>query len=403
MLSRRHFLLLFLFLRLVSSSDGLNGIAHVGQENVIAEGVQVAPTTQSSGKDEITLLRAEAEEAFELFVGEHKKSYLSSMERAYRADIFAANYRRIKEHNNDSSQSWKMGVNRFSDLSWEEFSPTVLMADQKCSATTPTGFIPSTPMSLYPPWLDWRTYGIVSPVKDQGSCGSCWTFSTTGALEAHTALAYMRAHRNQLKPHLTLFSEQQLIDCANNFNNNGCDGGLPSRAFEYIQWQGGLDTEQEYPYIDGGPGHHPAHTCHYRNTTDKGKAMGGSFNIPERDEAALLSALVAAGPISIAYDVTPDFQHYKSGVYSSNNCRSGEREVNHAVLLVGYGVDSSTGMSYWTVKNSWSVDFGENGYFRIQRGVNMCGLADCAAYPLLIDGKQVEARGGYEDSQFEEV
>eukprot|EP00922_Rhytidocystis_sp_ex-Travisia-forbesii_P032851 GHVS01048866.1.p1 GENE.GHVS01048866.1~~GHVS01048866.1.p1 ORF type:complete len:202 (+),score=35.28 GHVS01048866.1:143-748(+) len=139
-------------------------------------------------------------------------------------------------------------------------------------------------------------------------------------------------------------------------------------------------------------GEHYPHSCHYRQTNDRAKAIGGSFDIPGGDEDGLLNALVHVGPISVAFDVADDFQHYKSGVYSSAACRSGELDVNHAVLAVGYGVDISTGLAYWTIKNSWGVGFGEEGFFRIHRGVNMCGLADCSSYPLLREPDEQQQR-----------
>eukprot|EP00745_Piridium_sociabile_P003645 TRINITY_DN121232_c0_g1_i1.p1 TRINITY_DN121232_c0_g1~~TRINITY_DN121232_c0_g1_i1.p1 ORF type:complete len:395 (+),score=27.59 TRINITY_DN121232_c0_g1_i1:73-1257(+) len=344
-------------------------------------------------------------EAFENFLVNFGKSYEDPAVYGARLRIFHTNLLAINEINTNAQLSWTAGVNEHSDLSWTEFEAKLLMASQDCSATTSSGLRGGTyvdgdlakkqkrPSSAaFAPWLDWRDFGIVSPVKDQGNCGSCWTFSTTGSLEAHTAL---KALRRKLKDggtvprnatfsdYAQILSEQQLLDCARAFDNNGCDGGLPSHAFEYIKSSGGLDTERAYPYQDGGKDKHPQHACRFKNSSNEGYVggivPGGSVNITAFDETELLQAVATMGPVSIAYDVTDDFRFYKSGVYISTKCKSGKQEVNHAVVAVGYGTEG--GQDYWTVRNSWGTSFGMDGYFRIARGLNMCGLADCASYP----------------------
>lgn len=239
------------------------------------------------------------------------------------------------------------------------------MAPQHCSATTSRA---RAARDSNPSSFDWRDYNRVSEVKNQGQCGSCWTFSTTGAMESHYAIA-----KNTTAT--TLFSEQQLVDCAQAFDNNGCDGGLPSQAFEYIRYNGGITLEKDYVYTakDGA--------CNMSDKPLVGHAPGGSFNITAGNEDELENKVVSAGPISIAFEVVDDFMHYTSGVYSSKNCGNRPDQVNHAVLVVGYGVEG--GQDFWEVKNSWGTEWGNDGYFRILKGVNECGLADCAAYPLL--------------------
>lgn len=161
-----------------------------------------------------------------------------------------------------------MGVNKFSDWTWEEFKNTYLQAEQNCSATY--GILEAEDLSC--PWkFDWRKKGKVSPVKDQGNCGSCWTFSTTGAMESHYAIV------NKVDP--PLLSEQQLVDCAGAFNNFGCDGGLPSQAFEYIRYAGGITSEDRYPYTaqDG--------SC--KTDIQPIATTSGSFNITAYDENQL--------------------------------------------------------------------------------------------------------------------
>jgi cathepsin H len=246
----------------------------------------------------------------------------------------------------------------------KELEGSAIMEGQNCSATNG---ISATGLPKYPVYFDWRQSGVVTPVKDQGNCGSCWTFSTTGAVESNWAI-----YTGMSPP---LLSEQQLVDCAGAFNNHGCDGGLPSQAFEYIQYAGGIETEADYPY------HAVDQTCTFDTTKEAAHVSEGSVNITSGDENALLESLFTVGPVSVAFEVVDDFMDYAGGVYVGKTCQASAQTVNHAVLAVGFGTDSASGLDYWIVKNSWGTTFGEEGYFRIQRGVNMCGIAICAAYP----------------------
>jgi cathepsin H len=163
------------------------------------------------------------------------------------------------------------------------------------------------------------------------------------------------------------------VDCAGDFDNHGCDGGLPSHAFEYIREAGGLTTEDQYVYtaVDGN--------CTLPGKKQSVGIVGGSFNL-STVENDLLYAILNHGPVSIAYKVMPDFRPYISGVYTHANCPNGAMDVNHAVLAIGYGTEN--GMDYWLIKNSWGAAWGDNGFFKIQRGVNMCGIVNCNSYPM---------------------
>jgi len=240
-----------------------------------------------------------------------------------------------------------------------------IMQSQDCTTTATISM--GSPHSMANTIKDWRDDGIISPVKDQQNCGACWAFSTTGALESYWALY------TQTSP--VLLSEQQLIDCSYSFGNNGCSGGLPAQSFEYITIQGGLDTENAYPYESMND------VCKYSSSSVGAKIFDGSVNITQGDEASILTSVSSIGPVSVAFDVVADFLTYDSGVYSSTVCSSTASSVNHAVLIIGYGTDSNSGMDYWLAKNSWGRIWGEEGYFMIQRGVNMCGIAECASYP----------------------
>ncbi|KAG0451927.1 hypothetical protein HPP92_025938 [Vanilla planifolia] len=299
---------------------------------------------------------------FARFARRYGKSYGSEEEIKKRFGIFVENLAFIRSTNR-KDLSYTLGINQFADLTWEEFRTNRLGAAQNCSATAHgnhrfvDGVLPVT--------RDWREQGIVSPVKDQGSCGSCWTFSTTGALEA----AY-----TQLTGKSTSLSEQQLVDCASAFNNFGCNGGLPSQAFEYVKYNGGIDTEQTYPYL-GVNG-----ICNFKQE-NVGVKVIDSINITLGAEDELKHAVGLVRPVSVAFEVVKGFNLYKKGVYSSDTCGRDPMDVNHAVLAVGYGVED--GIPYWLIKNSWGTNWGDNGYFKMELGKNMCGVATCASYPIV--------------------
>lgn len=317
---------------------------------------------------------------FEAFKAQFGKIYPAS-EEAQRLANFKSSVNTISLHNADPMRTWTMGINQFSDLSDAEFEAKVLMSPQKCSATNGVS-APGSPADL-PAAMDWREKGVVSEVKNQGHCGSCWTFSTVGCLEAHMAIKY----QNWMAPRL---SEQQLVDCAGAFDTAGCNGGLPSHAFEYIKYAGGLSTEFNYPYKavnqackfnkSATPESHPFKP----SSAGVGvEVPGGSVNITAGDEQSLKYYLATAGPVSIAFQVASDFRHYASGVYSSKVCKNGAMDVNHAVLAVGYGTDPRTNMPYWTIKNSWDYSWGHDGFFKMEAFKNMCGVANCNSFPDL--------------------
>uniref|UniRef100_A0A3P9ADI7 Cathepsin H n=1 Tax=Esox lucius TaxID=8010 RepID=A0A3P9ADI7_ESOLU len=261
----------------------------------------------------------EDEYHFKLWMSQFGKVY-DIDEYYHRLQIFFENKMRIEYHNK-GNHKFTMGLNQFSDLTFDEFKRSFLLTEpQNCSATKGSHVSSNGP---YPDSIDWRKKGnYVTDVKNQGPCGSCWTFSTTGCLESVTAIATKK---------LLQLSEQQLVDCAQAFNNHGCKGGLPSQAFEYIKYNKGLMTEGDYPYTakDG--------TCKFK--ADLAAAfVKDVINITKYDEMGMLDAVARHNPVSFAYEVTPDFMLYESGVYTR--------------------------------------------YFFIERGKNMCGLAACSSYPL---------------------
>ncbi|XP_053172817.1 pro-cathepsin H-like [Scomber japonicus] len=308
------------------------------------------------------LISLEEEYQFKQWISQYSKVY-DTEEYYHRLHIFTENKRTI-DHHNAGNHSFTMGLNQFSDMTFEEFRKSLLLrVPQNCSATKGNHVSRTGP---YPEFVDWRIKGnFVTPVKNQGHCGSCWTFSTTGCLESVNAIA-----TGKLIP----LSEQQLIDCSKDFNNYGCLGGLPSQAFEYIKYNNGLMTEDDYPY----KGHDD--TCHFEPTLAAAFVLD-VVNITSYDEKAMVDAVARLNPVTFSFQVTADFVHYKEGVYTSTQCKNTEDMVNHAVLAVGYGAEDN-GMLYWIVKNSWGTGWGKDGYFLIERGKNMCGLAACSSYPL---------------------
>ncbi|OQR72236.1 cathepsin L isoform 4 [Tropilaelaps mercedesae] len=217
-----------------------------------------------------------------------------------------------------------------------------------------------------PRHVDWRERGAVTPVKNQGHCGSCWSFSTTGSLEG-------QMFRKTGK--LVSLSEQNLIDCSGDFGNKGCNGGLMDNAFDYIRENRGIDTEQSYPY-EGKMG-----KCRYSRKHKAGEDTG-FVDIPSGDELALTKALATVGPISIAVDAShSSFQFYHDGVYDPPECDN--HTLDHGVLAVGYGT-TEEGDDYYIVKNSWGTTWGNEGYILMARNVdNECGVATQASYPLV--------------------
>ncbi|CAM8981586.1 unnamed protein product [Rhodiola kirilowii] len=299
---------------------------------------------------------------FARFAHKYGKRYETAEEIKLRFEIFRDNLKLIRM-SNKKERSYTLAVNEFADWTWEEFRGHRLGAAQNCSATDKGNH--QLTDAVLPDLKDWREVGIVSPVKDQGHCGSCWTFSTTGALEA----AYSQAFGKGIS-----LSEQQLVDCARPFNNFGCSGGLPSQAFEYIKYNGGLDTEEAYPYTgkDGA--------CKF-SSVNIGVKVIDSVNITQGAEDELKHAVGAVRPVSVAFEVVSGFRFYSEGVYTSDSCGRDPMDVNHAVLAVGYGVED--GVPYWLIKNSWGSSWGDHGYFKMELGKNMCGVATCASYPIV--------------------
>ncbi|XP_028675287.2 procathepsin L-like isoform X1 [Erpetoichthys calabaricus] len=302
---------------------------------------------------------------------EHRKSYTSFEDEAHHKETWLTNRKYVIMHNMLADRGIKtywLGMTFFADLTNEEYKQ---MAFRGCFGRFNTSKFnqSSSVKELYgqdlPASVDWRKKGYVTDIKNQKDCGSCWAFSATGALEGQ--------HFKRTKTLVSL-SEQQLVDCSSNYGNYGCNGGLMVNAFKYIKENGGIDTEESYPYKarDG--------KCRF-NPQTIGAKCSGYKNIKSRSEKGLQQAVATVGPISVAIDAGQmSFQLYKRGIYNEPDCSS--TDLNHGVLAVGYGTEK--GHDYWLVKNSWGLRWGNKGYIQMSRNKkNQCGIATDASYPVV--------------------
>jgi len=282
------------------------------------------------------------------FLKDFNKEYAAE-ELFFRFGVFKNTLMAIEEHNSEN-HTWTMGVNQFSDLTSQEFQRIYLGFLDRNSAQVE----PEVGFSAPNVEVDWSKKSAVTGVKDQGQCGSCWAFSTTGGIEGAIAVA---------KSTLPNLSEQQLVDCAGSAGNQGCNGGLMDNAFKWVISNGGIAAETAYTYTarDG--------TC--KKVASSQKIT--SYKDVGKTESALLTA-IQSRPISIAVDART-WQNYKSGVYGG--CAASV-QLDHGVLAVGY----SDNGGYWLVKNSWGGSWGESGYIRLKKGNNQCGLTNEASYPV---------------------
>jgi len=308
---------------------------------------------------------------WETFKVVHGKKYDTEMEEKFRMKIYMENKQKVEKHNFqavEGKHTYHLKMNMYGDMLHHEFVATMNGYKQRPKNSSLVGatYLLPAHVDKLPRDVDWRNHGAVTPVKNQGQCGSCWSFSTTGALEA-------QHYRKTGK--LTSLSEQNLIDCSRSYGNNGCNGGLMDYAFQYIKDNGGIDTEDSYPYEGEDD------KCRY-NPKNKGAWDVGFVDIREGDEVALKNAIATVGPCSVAIDASHEsFQFYSHGVYRDPECSP--QDIDHGVLAVGYGVDS-TGQAYWLVKNSWGTTWGDKGYVKMARNEdNMCGIASSASYPLV--------------------
>ncbi|XVE88192.1 hypothetical protein DITRI_Ditri19aG0049000 [Diplodiscus trichospermus] len=299
----------------------------------------------------------------------HSRVYPNVAEKERRYVIFKDNVERIEALNNGIEKGYKLGVNKFADLTNEEFRSLHTgykrQSFELLSNSQPSKFRYGN-VTAVPTAVDWGAKGAVTSVKDQGTCGCCWAFSAVAAIEGIT---------QSKKGKLISLSEQQLVDCDINGEDEGCEGGLMDNAFQFIKSNRGLTTEANYPY-QGSQG-----TCKNKEAATPAATITGYEDVPVSNEKALQQA-VANQPVSVAIEGSGwCFQFYESGVFSGE-CGT---YLDHAVTAIGYGI-SSAGTKYWLMKNSWGTDWGEKGYMRLKRDVAskqvLCGVAMKASYPI---------------------
>lgn len=333
---------------------------------------------------------------FNSFINKYNKKY-SEDEIHHRFIIFSNNLFKIKNHD----YNFELEVNEFTDLTEEEFKDFIknqylskhlhirpsnevirkrqrirpindvnvnLNGDINFNKVTAScqPFVHSKNLSLLLNEIDWRQLGAVTLPKDQGQCGSCWSFSASGAIEGAWAIKHGE---------LISLSEQHLIDCSTGYNNNGCQGGLMDSAFEYVIDSGGMCSEAEVPYE--GKQHLFCKPCGYVVN------IKGCVDVTPNNQLHLKEA-VSIGPVSVAIEAdTSVFQFYSNGVIDSVKCGT---NFNHGVLVVGYGTEN--GKDYWLVKNSWGINWGDGGFVKIGRSSvandpGICGIAMQPSYPVV--------------------
>jgi C1A family cysteine protease len=267
------------------------------------------------------------------YLSKFSKQIPSSEQLIYRARIYAEFVKTMEKHNSDPTQTWEMGVNQFSDLTKEEFVSQYLgelnTEVKELNQPVNVGFTAE---------VDWRNKGVITKVKNQGQCGSCWAFAATAAHESFQV-------QFKSQPATLDLSEQQLVDCSgiSPYENHGCNGGYAIRALEFVK-DFGQTTSSEYPYTA---------------TDGNCKVQSGSyrpFGAAEGHGCDEIEEIIVRRPVAVRVDAS-NWSPYKSGVFS--NCA---KNINHAVFLVG------SSESAWTIKNSWGGVWGENGYIRLAKG-----------------------------------
>lgn len=311
-----------------------------------------------------------ARHLFEKFKLKHSREYQSSLEHEMRFRIFKNNLFKIEQLNKYEQGTAKYGITHFADMTSSEYRQRTGLVVPRDEERNHVG----NPMAKIdenleiPEAFDWRELGAVSPVKNQGNCGSCWAFSVVGNIEG--------LHQIKTKV-LEEYSEQELLDC--DAVDSACQGGYMDDAYKAIEKIGGLELESEYPYLAK-----KQKTCHY-NSTKVHVRVKGAVDLP-KNETAMAQYLIANGPISIGLNANA-MQFYRGGISHPWRPLCSKKNLDHGVLIVGYGVKEypmfNKTMPFWIVKNSWGPKWGEQGYYRIFRGDNTCGVSEMASSAVL--------------------
>jgi len=308
----------------------------------------------------VAFTEQEYKQAFIDWMQENGRSYTSA-EFPFRYSIFKGNMDFVQTWNADPTHTHTVGLNQFADITNAEYQ-SIYLGTRFDGTERLKNAGTFQVHNLTDDIVNWANKGAVTPIKNQGQCGSCWSFSTTGSVEGLNQIA---------TGNLISLSEQNLMDCSSAYGNQGCNGGLMDDAFRYIIANNGIDREADYPY-QGVVG-----TCRYQ-VAWTGATIKSFSDVQSGNEGALASA-ANNQPVSVAIDAShQSFQLYTSGIYNEPACST--TALDHGVLVVGYGSDNG---DYWIVKNSWGTTWGMQGYIWMTRnGGNQCGIATMASVPL---------------------
>jgi len=303
--------------------------------------------------------------SFEKYLTEYNKEY-SNDEYLFRKSIFETKLDSVRKHNQDKSQSWKKGINHMSDWTDVEFKRLLGYKKQLAYASKAkkTFTYPKVNVKDLPKHVDWRDRAVLTAVKDQGQCGSCWSLGTAETVESHWALA---------TGELMALSQQQILDCTPNPNQcggqGGCSGGTAELAYAQIMSMGGLTTEWTYPYVSYFGSN--AQCKFVFNTTRPFAKISNYVDLPPNEYLPVLQAVATIGPLAISVDASA-WSDYEHGVFTG--CNKTNPDIDHEVQLVGYGSDAVQG-DYWIVRNSWSAHWGDRGYILVARSETpQCGV-----------------------------
>lgn len=314
----------------------------------------------------VAVTTADNQDAWDSFKLRHGKYYTNSTEEQKRRKIFDQKLKEIAEHNKQyeaGNVTYEKGTNEFSDMTHDEFRRKMSgygssVDDDDDDWQTHDG----SDYDEIPKSVDWREKGAVTSVDRQGGCVVCWAFAACGALEGARFIK---------TGNLTKLSAQNLVDCVDE-GQSYCYFGTSMNAYNYIRRNRGIDTDQSYPFEE------KKDKCNYNPKNNAGVRVRGYVRLPSGDESALVQAIATVGPITAAIDSRP-IQDYKGGVFHDEKCT---QQLTHEILVVGYGTDDNDG-DYFIIKNSYGTSWGENGFMKMARNKNLCGIANAAGYPII--------------------
>nr|UHM21919.1 cathepsin L14 [Zabrotes subfasciatus] len=298
------------------------------------------------------------------FKARYNKTYSDHHDSSKRK-AWEENLEKVKKHNEEADQgihSYYIRANHLSDMNTQTYLQKMVKLTKSTHRKVDPDFVGDIYERLMhlPEEMSWIEKGFRTPAYNQRDCGSCYAFSIANAIQGQI---FKQTER------LIPLSEQQIVDCSISYGNFGCAGGSLRNTLRYLERTGGLMTYDDYPYA------FKQQRCHF----DRRRAIVNITSwavLPARDERALEAAVAKIGPIAASINASPHtFQLYHKGIYDDLSCTS--NHVNHAMLIVGYTKNA------WILKNWWGKHWGENGYMRLRRNVNRCGIANYAAYALV--------------------